>query len=298
MILCFFINQIILYIHPLPSPTLYGYLDSGTSDIHRGGPASASYASLSMGIQPQRNTLCYISWPSPVSVINHKTMKAINRSLPTLTPLPNNLKIILLCISVCFLPIFGAHFTVFGYFHNERPFAEYGNPMFLYLTRFPQYLRMIASSWWLKTEVEYLYKRRHDGNLKLQINSIRGSEWVFWANSSCLKINVQLFFMILDDFETSLASLGTSTWILTGKSSVLKLTTQFPKWNWLAHFCHRERYNHESTVCRGCCDYPLGHRFDHNAHETWGQFDLYILKDSHYNWSLVCIRKTYTWWEP
>ena len=34
---------------PLPSPTLYGYLDSGTSDIHRGGHATASYASLSMG---------------------------------------------------------------------------------------------------------------------------------------------------------------------------------------------------------------------------------------------------------
>ena len=38
----------------------------------------------------QRNTLCYISWQSPVSVINHKTMKAINRSQPTLTPLPPN----------------------------------------------------------------------------------------------------------------------------------------------------------------------------------------------------------------
>ena len=34
---------------PLPSPTLYGYLDSGTSDIHRGGHATVSYASLSMG---------------------------------------------------------------------------------------------------------------------------------------------------------------------------------------------------------------------------------------------------------
>ena len=46
---------------PFPFPTLYGYLDSGTSDIHRGGPATASYASLSMGIQPQRDTLCCIS---------------------------------------------------------------------------------------------------------------------------------------------------------------------------------------------------------------------------------------------
>ena len=34
---------------PLPSPTLYGYLDSGTSDLHRGGHATASYAFLSMG---------------------------------------------------------------------------------------------------------------------------------------------------------------------------------------------------------------------------------------------------------
>ena len=50
MILCFLINQIILIHPPLPTPTLYGYLDSGTSDIHRRGPATASYVSLSMGI--------------------------------------------------------------------------------------------------------------------------------------------------------------------------------------------------------------------------------------------------------
>ena len=37
---------------PLPSPTLYGYLDSGTSDIHRGGHATTSYGSLSMGKHP------------------------------------------------------------------------------------------------------------------------------------------------------------------------------------------------------------------------------------------------------
>ena len=40
-----------------------------------------------------RNTLCCISWPSPVSVINHKTMKAINRSLPTLTPFPTTISL-------------------------------------------------------------------------------------------------------------------------------------------------------------------------------------------------------------
>ena len=38
---------------PIPdypsSPTLYGYLDSGTSDIYRGGHVTASYTSLSMG---------------------------------------------------------------------------------------------------------------------------------------------------------------------------------------------------------------------------------------------------------
>ena len=33
----------------LPSPAFYGYLDSGTSDIHTGGHATGSYASLSMG---------------------------------------------------------------------------------------------------------------------------------------------------------------------------------------------------------------------------------------------------------
>ena len=50
--LVFFFTQFLfhfLFIHPLPSPSLYGYLDSGTPDIHRGGHATASYASLSMG---------------------------------------------------------------------------------------------------------------------------------------------------------------------------------------------------------------------------------------------------------
>ena len=60
------LNYFFIYPPPLPSPTLYGYLDSGTSDIHRGGHATASYASLSMGIQPQRNTLClyFLTKPS------------------------------------------------------------------------------------------------------------------------------------------------------------------------------------------------------------------------------------------
>ena len=135
----FFDKSNYFYTSTLPSPTLYSFLDSGKSDIHRGGPATASYASLSMGIQPQRNTLCCISWPSPVSVINHKTMKAINRSLTTPTPFPTTISLnskLIKALKLSWEKLWGMAYSFQSPFHNERPFAEDGIPMFFLLSSY------------------------------------------------------------------------------------------------------------------------------------------------------------------
>ena len=87
--LVFFFTQFLfhfLFIHP-PSLSYFIWLPWQWYIRHTQRRACYCFLCLSKyGELTQRNTLCCISWPSPVSVINHKTMKAINRSLPTLTP--------------------------------------------------------------------------------------------------------------------------------------------------------------------------------------------------------------------
>ena len=79
--------SVVPYIAPHPSPTLSGSWQWYIRQTQR----RACYCFLCLseyGELPQRNTLCCFSWPSPVSVINHKTMKAIKRSLPSHPPFP------------------------------------------------------------------------------------------------------------------------------------------------------------------------------------------------------------------
>ena len=117
MILCFLINQIII-IHPTPSLSYFISLPSQWYIRHTLRKACYSFLCLSEygnSTSEKHPLLHFLTKPSqchqPQDHEGHQQIPAN----PT-PPLPNNLKIILLCISVCFLPIFGAHFTRFWLF--------------------------------------------------------------------------------------------------------------------------------------------------------------------------------------